>query len=189
MLKHKGTITLETERLILRQFSVDDAEDMFRNWANDEEVTKYMPWLPHQNLEVTKELLAAWVNAYTSLENYNWAIVPKNYGKVVGSISVNDMSNTMERCEVGYCLSKSFWNQGIMTEALTAIIKYLFNEIGFNRIQATHNVANVASGKVMLKSGMRYEGKLSKYNKNNKGVFVDCSIYAINKEDFYAMNT
>lgn len=184
MLKHNGTIILETERLILRQFSVDDAEDMFSNWANDEEVTKYMTWLPHQDIKVTKGLLNSWVNGYNSLENYNWAIVPKNYGKVVGSISVVEISNTMERCEVGYCLSKSYWNQGIMTESLTAIIKYLFNEIGFNRIQATHNIANVASGKVMLKSGMIYEGKLSKYNKSNKGIFIDCSIYSIIKEDF-----
>lgn len=60
---------------------------------------------------------------------------------MVGSISVVEISNTMERCEVGYCLSKSYWNQGIMTESLKAIIKYLFNEIGFNRIQAIHNIA------------------------------------------------
>lgn len=118
----------------------------------------------------------------------NWAIVPQDDGKVIGSISVVGMSNNMEKCEIGYCLAKSYWNQGIITESLEAMIKYLFNEIGFHRIQATHNIANVASGKVMLKSGMKYEGKLRKYNKSNKGIFVDCNIYFIIKEDFTGVN-
>jgi ribosomal-protein-alanine N-acetyltransferase len=93
------------------------------------------------------------------------------------------MSNEKEQCEIGYCISKSYWNQGITTEALRAVINYLINEIGFKRIQAKHDSDNKASGKVMLKAGMEYEGRLRNYNKNNVGNLVDCDIYSILKED------
>ena len=64
MLKHKGTQTIETSRLILRQARIEDAEAMFRNWANDPEVTKYLTWPPHGDLEVTRKLLHCWVESY-----------------------------------------------------------------------------------------------------------------------------
>jgi ribosomal-protein-alanine N-acetyltransferase len=183
MLNHKGTSRIETERLILRRFELNDVEDMFNNWANDSEVTKYLTWLPHKNKDFTKEIINSWVKGYDNLEVYNWAIVPRNYGKVIGSISVVEYSNDKERCEVGYCIATRYWNQGFMTEALKAVIKYLIYESGFKRVYATHDIENPASGKVMIKAGMKYEGRSRKYNKNNKGQFVDCDIYAIVDED------
>jgi len=137
MFNQKGTTPLETERLILRRFVVEDAEDMFNNWANDREVTKYLSWGPHGNLGVTKEILTYWINCYENLETYNWAIVPKNFGKVIGSISLIEVSNKNQRCEIGYCMSKQYWNHGIMTESLKAVINYMILEIGFKRVQAT----------------------------------------------------
>jgi ribosomal-protein-alanine N-acetyltransferase len=183
MPNHKGTLKIETERLILRRFELNDAEDMFHNWANDSEVTKYLTWLPHKNIDITKEIINGWVQCYDNLEGYKWAIVPKNYGRVIGSISVVEFFNDKERCEIGYCIARRYWNQGIMTEALKAIIKFLIYECGFKRVFATHDIDNPASGKVMIKAGMKYEGRLRKYNKNNKGQFVDCDIYAILEED------
>ena len=78
MVKHKGTEMLETERLILRRFTIDDADDMFNNWANDPEVTKYLTWLPHGKVDITRNLLESWIKEYGDLENYNWTIVLKN---------------------------------------------------------------------------------------------------------------
>ena len=66
---HKGTVRLETDRLILRRFTLDDAPAMFNNWANDPEVTKYLSWEPHADLEVTREILRTWVNSY-DYKNY-----------------------------------------------------------------------------------------------------------------------
>ena len=78
MLKHKGTQTIETSRLIMRQARIEDAEAMFRNWANDSEVTKYLTWPPHGNVEVTKQILASWVEGYKNDDYYQWMIVLKD---------------------------------------------------------------------------------------------------------------
>lgn len=92
MLKHRGTITLYTDRLLLRRFTPEDATDMFANWANDPDVTRYLSWLPHQDIEVTKKILSSWLSLYERPNYYNWAIVPKRNGKVIGSISVVETS-------------------------------------------------------------------------------------------------
>lgn len=183
IINHKGSQKIKTERLILRKFKISDAEYMFNNWASDPEVTKYLSWPYHKELATTKKIINIYLEEYKSSEVYNWAIVPKEYGEVIGSITVVEMSNEKEQCEIGYCISKSYWNQGITTEALKAVIRYLINKIGFKRVQAKHNSDNSASGKVMLKAGMEYEGRLRKYNKNNSGELVDCDMYSILKED------
>jgi ribosomal-protein-alanine N-acetyltransferase len=183
MIKHKGTKTLYTDRLILRRFTLEDATDMFVNWASDPEVTKYLSWLPHKDIEVTKNIISSWISSYDQLSNYNWAIVLKNYGKVIGSISVVGSMEKNLRCEVGYCLSRQYWNQGIMTEALKAVISYLIKEIGFKRVQAVHQVDNVASGRVMIKAGMKYEGRLRGFVLNNRNELVDCEMYAVLEND------
>ena len=74
MLTHKGTQTLRTDRLILRRFTIDDAQEMFDNWANDERVTKFLTWQPHKNPEKTKELLKDWIKTYEDPTTYNWLI-------------------------------------------------------------------------------------------------------------------
>ncbi|MDR1821377.1 MAG: GNAT family N-acetyltransferase, partial [Oscillospiraceae bacterium] len=71
-MQHKGTITLETGRLILRRFAPSDAEAMFRNWANDPEVTKFLTWPPHGTVEVTRAVIDSWVSGYESADKYEW---------------------------------------------------------------------------------------------------------------------
>ncbi len=179
MLNHKGTITLETERLFLRRFEVKDIEDAFYNWCKDEEVTKYLSWPPHSNTEVTKNIIESWINNYESLEYYNWAIELKETSRAIGSIGVVDLSNQHRRCEIGYCIGKEFWGKGIMTEALKAVISFAVEEIGIVRVQAMHNSQNVASGKVMLKAGMKYEGRLYSFHIGKDGLPYDCDMYSI----------
>jgi [ribosomal protein S5]-alanine N-acetyltransferase len=184
MIQHTGTQSIQTERLLLRRFEMDDAQNMFDNWVNDAQVTKYLQWLPHEDIQVTRNILDTWIKSYEKLETYNWAIVFKENNQVIGSISVVNMSEKHEWFEIGYCISRHYWNKKIMTEALKAIIKFCFVEVGLNRIQAVHYVENPASGKVMLKSGMKNEGCLKQYLKNNQGLFVDCNLYGIVKSDY-----
>lgn len=73
MLMLKGTQIINTDRLLLRKYEADDAPDMFKNWANDSEVTKFLSWKPHNNVEDTKEIIEQWVNKYEN-SIYNWAI-------------------------------------------------------------------------------------------------------------------
>lgn len=182
MLQHKGTVTLESERLILRRFTLDDAEAMFNNWANDEEVARYMRWNAHKTAEETKNVLLNRIAGYSSLSTYHWAIVQKNTDTPIGNIALITSSEYDMCAEVAYCLGRGYWNQGFITEALKTVIKFGLEEVNFNRIEAYHAVANFASGKVMRNAGMKYEGRMRKKYLSHLG-FEDSDLYAILKED------
>ena len=184
MLTHKGTVTLETNRLILRRFVIDDADAMFENWANDPDVTKFLTWEPHGTIENTQELLKIWCAQYELPDYYNWLIELRDFGEPIGSIGVVERSDPHMRCEVGYCIAKSHWGQGIVSEALAEIIRFLFLEVGFNRIQAKHDVNNPASGRVMAKSGMQLEGILREFFHKEPLGFCDLVLNSILKGDF-----
>ena len=173
MLTHKGTQTIETDRLILRRATVDDAEAMFRNWANDADVTKYLTWPPHSTVEVTEKLLASWVANYESNAYYQWLIVPKELGEPIGSILASTVGRA-ESAHIGYCIGKAWWHQGYMTEALQAVMDFLFDNVGYHRIEAMHDPNNPNSGKVMAKCGMKYEGTLRQSDRNNQGICDAC---------------
>ena len=183
-MNHVGTVTIDTERLILRKFEVLDAQNMFDNWANSREVCKFLSWEPHGSVETTKDILARWMEAYQNSERYHWAIVLKEIGEVIGSLSVITLSEKHQNCELGYCMGEQYWGKGIMTEAVKAVISFLFNEVGFHRLYAGHDTLNPASGKVMQKSGMVLEGTL-RHNKVRKdGSFADGNIWAILSDDW-----
>ena len=182
MLTHKGTKTLHTERLILRRFTVADAEDMFNNWASDENVTRFLTWQPHESVDFTRQLLVGWVEAYDSVKAYNWAI--QFNGKVIGGISVVRMSDKCEYAELGYCLGRDYWNKGIMSEAANAVIHYLFSEIGVNRVCISHATENPGSGKVAQKCGMTYEGTKREHFKTSTGRFADLAEYGILRSEW-----
>ena len=182
MLTHKGTKTIITERLILRKFRVDDAMDMFNNWASDENVTRFLTWKPHESVDATKQLLEGWVAAYDNEKTYNWVIEYK--GQAIGSISVVRLSDKCEYAELGYCLGCDYWNKGIMSEAANAVIDYLFAEIGVNRVGISHATENPGSGKVAQKCGMFYEGTKREYFKTSTGKFVDIVDYGITRSDW-----
>lgn len=87
-MRHAGTQTIETERLLLRPLTPEDAPMMYANWANDPDVTRWLRWEPHKNADETRELLAAWALLYPNGDYYQWAIVEKATGQVFGSIGV-----------------------------------------------------------------------------------------------------
>ena len=183
MLNHKGTKTIETDRLILRPFAMDDAPAMYRNWASDDAVTKHLTWPTHPSVEVTKMVLADWTASYIRDDYYQWAIVLKENGpEPIGSISAVHIHEKIDGAVMGYCMGRSHWGKGIMTEALTALIDFFFTEVGVNRIEADHDPNNPASGRVMEKSGMRHEGIMRQAGLSNQGI-IDVSRWAILRQD------
>ncbi len=182
---HKGTVTLETDRLVLRRFTLDDAGTMYKNWASEDAVTKYLTWPTHESVDVTRAVLADWVSRYDNADFYNWAIELKELCQVIGSISVVTRKQTVDSCELGWCMGSRWWGQGIMPEAGRAVLRYLFTEVGFERVAAAHAVGNPKSGRVMQKLGMRYEGTLRRAGRCNQGV-IDEVWYAILKDEFPA---
>ena len=104
-MKNSGTVRMETKRLVLRPYVIEDADAMFRNWANDPQVTKYLSWEPHKDVEETKQILEGWIKSYESKDFYTWAIARKeDEGNVIGSISVPQLNQKAGRVTVGYCL-------------------------------------------------------------------------------------
>lgn len=182
MLYHQGTLQLEANRVILRKFIEDDATSMYQNCTNDDEVTKYISSPTHKELTVTETCIKKWIDNYND-EFYHWAIVLKESAEAIGVVTVENISNSNEHCEIGYYIGKAFWGKGIVTEVLKAAITFLFDEVGFQRIGAIHHSENVASGKVLIKVGMRHEGVMRKLLKNKSGVFVDCDLYSIVRDD------
>lgn len=183
MLNHQGTKQIESENLILRKFTIDDAEAVYKNWASDEKVTKYLTWKPHADIQETKSILTEWIRNYSQKEYYNWAIVYRENGfEPVGSISVVSLNNEIMKAHIGYCLGKAWWHQGIMSEALSRVISFLIDEVGMERIDARHDTRNPHSGEVMKKCGMKYEGTLRQADWNNSGIH-DSSWYAILASD------
>ena len=185
-MNHSGTKTLETNRLILRAFVPEDAGAMFRNWAGDPEVTKYLTWPTHESEAVSAQITSAWAEESKDPKNYQWAIVWKDTMEPIGSISAVNINDDLSQITVGYCIGKPWWHQGVMTESFSAVIRYFFEEVGANRIDAYHDVNNPHSGMVMVKCGLRHEGILRQADRNNQGI-CDKSIYAILREDYDAV--
>ena len=179
-MKHKGTVTLETERLILRRYSQDDAEDVFRNWAASEEVTRFLTWKPYNSADEVMGYIKYCIDCYEKPENYNWIIELKEIGQAVGGISVVWINDEIASCEIGYCLGKAFWGRGIMPEALNEVIRFFFEEVGVERVIACHHPDNPNSGRVMQKCGMTYAGKWAKEGKG-----VELCWYGIKKDAYF----
>lgn len=184
-MNHLGSKTLETKRLILRAFVPEDKSAMYRNWASDPEVTKYLTWPTHESEEVTGQVVASWVERNAVPDNYHWAIVWKETMEAIGSISVVAMQEAARKAAIGYCIGKNWWHQGVMTEAFSEVIRFLFEEVGVNRIEAEHDVNNPHSGMVMKKCGLTCEGTLRQFGRNNQGI-CDICIYGILKSDYEA---
>ena len=183
-MKHAGTKRIETERLILRRFTMEDADAMYANWASDGEVTKFLTWPTHDSVEVTKMVLENWTASYGRDDYYQWAI--EFEGQPVGSISVVDSNEKAQSVHIGYCIGRKWWHQGIVSEAMKTVMDYLFGEVGVMRIDSRHDPRNPHSGGVMKKCGMKYEGTLRRSDWNNQGI-CDASWYGILRSEWEAV--
>ncbi len=182
-MNHKGTVKLETERLILRHFELTDAEVMFKNWASDAEVTKYLTWPPHSDISVSKAVIYNWMKLYENLNHYSWAIVLKEIGEPIGSIAAVKQRDDIKMVNIGYCIGQKWWRRGYTSEALAELVRFFFEDVGVNRIESRHDSRNPNSGKVMLKCGLKYEGTMRQDDINNQGI-RDSVCYAILIADY-----
>ena len=183
-MNHCGTKKIETERLLLRQFTIQDAAAMYKNWASDPEVTKFLMWSHHAHVEVSKEVLTDWTGHYHENDYYHWGIILKENGdEPIGGISVVHKDNRTKMVHIGYCIGEKWWRQGIVSEALSLLIKFFFEEVGVNRIELRHDPNNPNSGKVMQKCGLQYEGTHKEADWNNQGI-CDSAMYAILAKDY-----
>ena len=140
---------VETERLLLRPVTLDDAQEMFE-YVSDRENTRYT-FPTNQNLEETKNNIAQF---YLANPLGRWGIELKSNAQFIGTIDLHKIDPALKRAAIGYIINKKYWNQGLTTEANRTVIELAFEKVGMNKLTALHDKDNPASGKVMEKSGM-----------------------------------
>ena len=183
-MNHLGTKTLETPRLILRKTKETDAQPMFKNWASDDRVTKFMTWEIYESAKQLENSYHKYLLEQQKNDDfYDWKIELKEIGEPIGSIGVVSINDNINEVDIGYCIGFDWWHKGIMTEAFREIIRFLFEEVGVNRIVARHDIRNPHSGDVMKKCGLLYEGTFRQGGKNIQGICT-VSQYALLKEDY-----
>ncbi len=155
-------LTLQTKRLILRKMAIADAADIFA-YASDPQVTTHTSWATHQSIDDTYEYLNNFIfELYRSGKGMDWGIVEKESGRLIGTCGLYIVP-THRRGTLGYTLAKAYWGKGLMTEAATMAIAFGFHVMQLHRIQAICNVDNVASARVLEKTGMQFEGIMHNY--------------------------
>lgn len=170
---------LLTKRLCLRAFSEEDAQAVYE-YGSDEETLRYLLWPGVKSLEEARQAALE----FQKTPGF-YAITRRADGVCIGSVVIN-LEREHEKAGFGYALNRSCWNQGYMTEVLRAVLRFCFEELELNRVEAFHYAENRASGKVMQKSGMQYEGK-GRQEAKVKGSFCDVEHYGILKKDWEAL--
>jgi RimJ/RimL family protein N-acetyltransferase len=152
---------IRTDRLLLRVPRLDDAQAIFEEYASDPEVTRYLLWPPYQAVEDLEAFLKSCLDRGPQTKSLPWAITLPPSDRVVGMIAVHPQ--TTFKVDVGYVLARRLWGQGIMTEALRAVIGVALARPEIYRVAAACDLDNPASARVMEKAGMSREGILRRY--------------------------
>ena len=172
---------LDTPRLRLRALTMRDERDMYR-YASDPEVSRHVLWEAHRSPRDTRAALRGALRQYRTGRPASFAIERRSDRRMIGTIGFMWINCEHRSGEVGYSLARDCWNQGYATEALRAVLRFGFDELHLNRIEAQHEIDNPASGRVMEKCGMRCEGTL-RARVQNKGRFSDVKLYAMLRGD------
>lgn len=172
---------LETENLLLRQVNRSDAKDIFQHFS-DKEVLRYHDLEAFTNIEQAKNLIASFYERFHNQQMIRWGIAKKEDNIIIGTCGYYNWIKNSFQAEIGYELSQAYWRKGIMTEALTALIKFGFEKMELNRIAATVMLENSASMKLLEKLGFVPEGILREYG-FWKGEFHDLKMFALLKKE------
>lgn len=179
-------LAVVTRRLVLRPARMRDAQDMYE-YSKDPQVALHVLWDAHRSIRETRAVVRQMIRDARLGPPFSYVIELKDERRVIGTIGLMSYTKSNRSAEIGYSLSRAYWGRGIMTEALIGMLKFCFEELGLNRVEAQHEAGNPASGAVMRHAGMRYEGTLRK-RIFNKGKFHDMELYAILKEEFHAQD-
>ena len=178
--------TLRTPRLTLRAARMTDARDMYA-YSQDPEVARHVLWEAHASIHQTRNYLRYILRQYRAGAPGTFVIELTGERRVIGTIGLMWMQRENRSAEVGYSLSRQYWNQGMMTEALEEILRFCFETLRLNRVEAQYEIDNPASGAVMRHAGMRREGML-RQRVYNKGRYVDVELYAILRDDYLKLH-
>lgn len=152
---------LDTERLQMRKPALSDAGEIFRQYAQDAEVTRYLTWLPNRAVDQTREFLRGCLVEWREGRSFHWVIVRKKDNRILGMITARVDGH---KWELGYVLARAYWGRGYMTEVLKALVQWGLKQPEIHRIWAVCDLENPASARVMEKAGMTREGVLRRWS-------------------------
>lgn len=175
---------LETERLILRRMQPTDANDMFE-YAHRGDVTLHLTWDPHPDLLYTREYLGYVSAHYAAGDFFDWAVVDRESGRMIGTCGFTRFHCESDCAEIGYVINPAFWGRGIATEAVGEVIRFGFQRLEVNRIEAKFIEENAASRRVMEKNGMTFEGVM-RQSMYIKGKYRNVGVCSILRHEFYS---
>ena len=175
--------TIETSRLILREFKQSDLNDFYA-YAKSDKVGPMAGWKPHENIEESQKILNMFIE-----ENEVWAIEDKHSNKVIGSIGLHKDSrrNNPKALMLGYVLSEEYWGKGLMVEACREVLNYGFNECDLSLISIYHFPFNTQSESVIHKLGFKHEGYIRQSTLRFDNVMLDSVCYSMTKDEFNAL--
>jgi len=172
------TPVLETERLILRSFKMEDVKDVFEGWESDSDVAKYMTWTSHNDINKTIDWLKFEINQIEKEDWYRFALIEKETGQLIGTGLIYYIHE--ELCwSIAYNLAKKYWGNGYTIEAMKEILIFAKEELGIKEIIGGYAKENQASENVMRKLGFRYEKDIP-YECNNGTVIREGKLHRLN---------
>ena len=172
---------IETDRLIIRSFKMSDDADLYEMCSDP--LTAYNAgWSPHDSIKITRNIILGYIYA-----DETYAIILKERKKLIGTISLykNNIRKDSNVRELGFCLNKIYRNNGLMSEAVGAILDYGFNNMSLDLITICHHDKNNACRGLVKKFPFVYEGTLRMYRRLCDGTMVDAMMYSMKKEEFW----
>jgi ribosomal-protein-alanine N-acetyltransferase len=167
---------ITTKRLVLREVTFDDAEDIFA-LRSSKEAMRYIGKPIATSIEDATEHIQKFVDALDNNEGITWGITLADNNKVIGTIGFWRIAKEHYRAEIGYMLHPDHWNKGIVTEAAEAVLNYGFDELRFHTVEAYLTPENTGSARLLEKSGFKKAGHL-KENYYFEGIFSDTAVYS-----------
>lgn len=152
---------LETPRLRLRPPALDDAEHVFKAYARDAEVTRYLLWRPHAHVDSVRQFLASHLAARAEGRVVSWMLTAPGEPGVLGMVELRPDGH---RVEMGYVLARAYWGRGLMTEAVRTVVETALAQPDVYRVWAVCDVDNAASARVLEKAGLEREGRLCRWS-------------------------
>ena len=171
-----------TDRLILRRLRASDVDDVYA-YACDPDVARYTSWAPHTSPDESRQFVRRVLDAYLEKQVANWGLELKSERKVIGTGGFASWNTEHGVAEIGYAIGKPYWGQGLMSEAVRAMIEFGFKRMALNRVVIRMDPRNTGSWRVAEKSGCRFEG-IARQAIYAKGAFHDLMVWAILREDW-----
>ncbi|MBE5793100.1 MAG: GNAT family N-acetyltransferase [Clostridiales bacterium] len=153
-MKHAGTQPMDTQRLHLRPFRIEDSASMLENWIADPAVQHEYGEPVYSTFDEVNAQLERWISQYSQPDFYRWAIIETATDACIGQIAFCRVYSDVKTAEIEYCIGQSRWGKGYANEALSAVIAYAFENTGFTKLEAYHRAENRKSGRVLEKSSM-----------------------------------